>query len=118
MKHFKNLSIKKKLSYFLFATTVLAASVFGVVNFKADDDSSPSHAKQLSDNGDGTYQIALDVTGDSIPKVETTADVNVVLVYDVSQSMTNRISGNTGPRRADAAENPKNVKEPPYEIER
>lgn len=46
----------------------------------------PFHSKTVSDNGDGTYTIALDVTGDS----ETFAKhvpVDVVLVLDASGSM-------------------------------
>ncbi|MBR3209205.1 MAG: Cna B-type domain-containing protein, partial [Bacilli bacterium] len=102
MKHFKNL--KRKISYYIFTAIVLVASIFGAVIFKADAGNEPDHAKGLTDNHDGTYKISLDVTGDSTPEIETAADVNVVLVYDVSQSMTNRINGNSGPRRADAAE--------------
>ena len=70
----------------------------------------PDHGKEIIDNGDGTYILTLDVTGDSIPEIDTASDVNIVLVYDVSQSMTNRVNGTSGgnasgPRRSDAAEN-------------
>ena len=74
------------------------------------DSKMPDHGKEIIDNGDGTYILTLDVTGDSIPEIDTASDVNIVLVYDVSQSMTNRVNGTSGgnasgPRRSDAAEN-------------
>ena len=49
--------------------------------------STPDHAKTLANNGDGTYTIGLSVTGDADTTKEV-APVNVVIVYDVSNSMT------------------------------
>lgn len=47
----------------------------------------PNHAKTLSDNNDGTYTIGLNVEGDADTTSEA-SDVNVLIVYDVSSSMT------------------------------
>lgn len=46
-------------------------------------DAPPVHHKHASDNGDGTYNITLDVHG------SRRSDINVVLVLDVSTSMQN-----------------------------
>ena len=66
----------------------------------------PQSSKLRTSNGDGTYKIELSVTGDADPTESTVGGVNVIIVYDRSSSMTsNRVdSGNTSPRRADAAE--------------
>ena len=66
----------------------------------------PDHLKAITYNDDGTYKLSLDVTGESETKVETASNVNVLIVYDVSSSMTsNRVgNGNSSPRRADQAE--------------
>ena len=44
----------------------------------------PEHGKELTDNGDGTYTIALTVVGDSEKQVNK---VNVIIVLDTSGSM-------------------------------
>ncbi len=84
---------------------VTALSNFGSMTALAADD-GPDHGKYLTDNGDGTYTLELTVTGDADTEVETAANVNVVVVYDTSSSMTRYRAngGNSGPRRADAAE--------------
>ncbi|MGI6220870.1 MAG: vWA domain-containing protein [Coriobacteriales bacterium] len=72
----------------------------------------PAHSKTLTQNGvtadnpngDGTYKLALSVTGDALDEIQQNGSANIVLVYDVSQSMTNRIGGGNSPRRADATE--------------
>ena len=71
----------------------------------------PAHSKTLTPNGvtasspdgDGTYKLSLSVTGDAMDEIQKNGSANILVVYDVSQSMTNRI-GNNGPRRADATE--------------
>lgn len=52
---------------------------------------APAHTKTITDNGDGTYTLSLDVTGDSESSTESTP-ADVVLVIDTSGSMAgNRI---------------------------
>ena len=68
----------------------------GAPLLRAAADGTPEISKDIADNNDGTYQLGLSVTGDA----ETTSKsspVNVVVVYDVSTSMTgNRIPSATG----------------------
>ncbi len=65
----------------------------------------PAHSKTASDNGDGTYKLELSVTGDADTEVETAANVNVLIVYDESSSMTsNNVTTNPNRNRADYAE--------------
>ena len=82
--------------------------IFGTLSgiASADAGDEPAHSKTLTDNGDGTFKLELSVTGDADTEVETAANVNVVVVYDTSSSMTRYRAngGNSGPRRADAAE--------------
>ena len=76
------------------------------VVIKVVDPDGPAHLKDLIDNEDGTYTLSLDVTGESETKVETAANVNVLIVYDVSSSMTsNYVTTNPNRNRADYAEN-------------
>lgn len=52
---------------------------------------APVHTKTIADNGDGTYTLSLDVTGDSETS-STSTPADVVLVVDASGSMAgNRI---------------------------
>lgn len=52
---------------------------------------APAHTKTITDNGDGTYTLSFDVTGDSESSTESTP-ADVVLVIDTSGSMAgNRI---------------------------
>ena len=75
------------------------------VAIKVVDPDGPAHLKELNDNGDGTYTLSLEVTGESETKVETAANVNVLIVYDVSSSMTsNNVTTNPNRNRADYAE--------------
>jgi pilin isopeptide linkage protein/LPXTG-motif cell wall-anchored protein len=58
---------------------------------------APSTEKQLIDNGDGTYTLALSVTGEAASSSTTeTTKANVILVLDTSSSM-NQSSGSTNP---------------------
>ncbi|MBQ6368001.1 MAG: Cna B-type domain-containing protein [Erysipelotrichaceae bacterium] len=71
----------------------------------------PEHDKTATPNktedgsNDGTYKIELSVTGDADTEVETASNVNVLIVYDVSSSMTsNNVTTNPNRNRADYAE--------------
>ena len=63
---------------------------------RAAADGTPEISKDLADNHDGTYQLGLSVTGDAVTSA-TSSPVNVVIVYDVSKSMTgNYVPSATG----------------------
>ena len=68
-----------------------------------DPATAPVHDKNLYDNEDGTYILELTVTGDADNIPQESGDVDFILVYDVSQSMTNNVSGGRN-SRADQAE--------------
>ena len=59
-------------------------------NLRAQGD-TPAHSKTVTPNGDGTYKISLDVTGEAEKKAQK---ANVIVVFDTSSSM-NRDTGNT-----------------------
>ncbi|MBR3319600.1 hypothetical protein IKG06_03820 [Candidatus Saccharibacteria bacterium] len=93
------MKLKKKLFNFLAALIVVFGSMpFSfVANAYADEGSLPAPAtnKNLIDNGDGTYTIALSVTGETDTSSSTTiTKANVILVLDTSSSM-NQAAGNT-----------------------
>lgn len=96
----------RKLTIVVFtAMLVVGCMPFGLglqTAFGADSTSdAPATEKQLLDNGDGTYTLALSVTGESSTSSTTkVTKANVVLVLDTSNSMNNRISG--GGTRLDA----------------
>ena len=52
----------------------------------ADAGQVPAHSKTREANGDGTYKLSLDVTGDADTE-KPTAKANILIVYDVSGSM-------------------------------
>lgn len=54
----------------------------------ADGATVPYISKTLGDNGDGTYTLGLSVTG-SAESTSSASPVNVIIVYDVSNSMIN-----------------------------
>ena len=61
--------------------------------YAAVGDDAPGNNKQLIDNGDGTYTIALSVTGaQSSSSTTNVTKANVVLVIDTSNSMNTRTS--------------------------
>ena len=66
-------------------TTALADS--GDISLEA-----PAHHKTISDNGDGTYDLALSVIGDAASS-SYSKPIDVVVVIDVSGSMKDRSSG-------------------------
>ena len=93
---------KKLLAVVL--TLVMVLSLVPQISF-AEAGDTPAHSKTVHPNGDGTYKIELTVTGDADTDVQTTADVNVIVVYDTSNSMVNNYAnGTSGRSRADAAE--------------
>lgn len=67
-------------------SVALADSGSGIV------DRAPEHHKTIKDNGDGTYDLTLSVTGDS-EQSETGKPVDVVVVVDESTSMNDGIDG-------------------------
>lgn len=71
--------------------TALAAET---VDSESPEDSlgEPAHRKYIKDNGDGTYQLSLDVTGKTMTQTETEQKpVDVILVVDKSASMNEPI---------------------------
>lgn len=65
-------------------------------------DRAPEHHKTIKDNGDGTYDLTLSVTGDTEQSSSATP-VDVVFVVDVSSSMNDKVSGWRGKSRMKAA---------------
>ena len=69
--------------------TALAAET---VDSESPEDSlgEPVHRKYIKDNGDGTYQLSLDVTGNAIQNEEhNRTPVDVIVLADTSSSMRN-----------------------------
>ncbi|MEE3342834.1 MAG: Cna B-type domain-containing protein [Bacilli bacterium] len=67
------------------ATTVRATSTEDVITVTAKNGSAVDHNKEATPNGDGTYQLSLDVTGQNIKDPANKA--NVVVIFDTSGSM-------------------------------
>ena len=65
--------------------------------------SAPAREKTVTANGDGTYKVALNVTGAKSAgtgAIVTNQPLDIVLVLDVSGSMADNLSG--GPKKIDA----------------
>ena len=65
--------------------------------------SAPAREKTVTANGDGTYKVALNVTGaksEDTGAIVTNQPLDIVLVLDVSGSMADNLSG--GPKKIDA----------------
>lgn len=77
-------------------SVALADSGSGIV------DRAPEHHKTIKDNGDGTYDLTLSVTGDT-EQSSTSTPVDVVFVVDVSSSMNDKVDGWFGKSRMKAA---------------
>lgn len=77
-------------------SVALADSGSGIV------DRAPEHHKTIKDNGDGTYDLTLSVTGDAEQSSSATP-VDVVFVVDVSSSMNDKVDGWFGKSRMKAA---------------
>ena len=101
----------KAFSWLMVLCMVLTMFIpqFAAVSY-ADAGDEPDHEKTIAPNltedgkEDGTYKLELSVTGDADNTTQEAGGVNVVVVYDVSQSMTNS-AGNSWNSRADEAEN-------------
>lgn len=77
-------------------TAALAENAGGLV------DRAPVRSKTIKDNGDGTYDLTLSVTGDG-EQSSTSTPVDVVFVVDVSSSMNDTVTGWGGKSRMQAA---------------
>ncbi|MBO4831875.1 MAG: S-layer homology domain-containing protein [Oscillospiraceae bacterium] len=114
--------MKKRLKVLLSLLLVLAMCVSLLPGIAlAEDDETPTEpaipvvgknvVANTDSNGDpnGTYTITLQITGDADPVSQgKTGNVNVIIVYDISQSMTTLVSDDdpttTDYSRADYAE--------------
>ena len=83
-------------------TLILVFSLVPGVVF-ADVGDVPEHSKLAKENGDGTYKIELTVTGDADDDTQEAGNVNVLIIYDTSSSMTSNAQGSSY-SRADQAE--------------
>ena len=59
-----------------------------------DDIPKPTTVKNVEDNGDGTFDIQLDIIGKQITTTETKG-ANVLIIFDRTSSMSNGMSGAT-----------------------
>ena len=101
--------VKKSLAWLLALMMVITFMPTGVMAEDGDETVQPAtlEAGKTIDyeRDDGAYEIELSVKGDSNPAQQATNSVNVLLVYDVSQSMTNNGQTNPNRSRADLTEN-------------
>ena len=94
----KVLTKLKSNSKKLVAVFAVIATVLGIAGYvSVNAGSAPEHHKRIFDNGNGTYKISLDVTGEA-DTTSTDAKANILIIYDVSGSMTaNNIYSYTAP---------------------
>ena len=85
---------------FAVAAMVPAAAMADVVDDLVS--TSPVHEKTLKDNGDGTYDLTLSVSGDA-EQTDKVKPVDIVLVVDASTSMDQKIDGIGSKTRMQAA---------------
>ncbi len=85
---------------FAVAAMVPGAAMADVVDDLAS--TSPVHEKTLKDNGDGTYDLTLSVSGDA-EQTDKVKPVDIVLVVDASTSMNWKIDGIGSKTRMQAA---------------
>ena len=112
MKTSKLRWVRQTIVFFVIAAMAIALFPFaGLKTVKAADgdepateETKPYHHKILTDNHDGTSQLELTITGDAETTPTEAAAVNVLIVYDRSNSMTKNTGGNSAPRRNDRAE--------------
>ncbi|MBQ2478415.1 MAG: VWA domain-containing protein, partial [Erysipelotrichales bacterium] len=83
MGQFFKKALKVLLSVLMTFSLIHTSGVTRTVKAAVGDE--PAHSKSLIDNHDGTYTLALSVTGDSEKNPPKT---NVIVVLDVSGSMT------------------------------
>ena len=101
----KKTSFVRFLSLLMVLCMVMTMGMFRAQTASADTGDTPAHSKTATDNEDGTYKLELSVTGDAKTEVETAANVNVLIVYDTSSSMTsNNVTTGPNRNRADYAE--------------
>lgn len=94
----------------LFAVAATVMLAFGVAaptaalaeNSGSLVDRAPARNKTIEDNGNGTYDLTLSVTGDG-EQSSTSTPVDVVFVVDVSSSMNDTVTGWGGKSRMKAA---------------
>ncbi len=85
---------------FAVAAMVPAAAMADVVDDLVS--TSPVHEKTLKDNGDGTYDLTLSVSGDA-EQTDKVKPVDIVLVVEASTSMDQKIDGIGSKTRMQAA---------------
>lgn len=86
------MSKRMRLGAWVVALVAALAVVVGGIGFAfAASGDTPPHAKTIKDNKDGTYTVALNVTGDAEKKP---SKANVIVIFDTSSSM-NTATGNT-----------------------
>ncbi|MBR5995536.1 MAG: Cna B-type domain-containing protein, partial [Eubacteriaceae bacterium] len=104
----RNSTRKKRMAFIgKLLVTVCLIVAFAFANFStvnADAGDVPAHSKTATSNDDGTFKLELSVTGDAETNVQTASNVNILIIYDESSSMTSNNVGNTGRSRADHAE--------------
>ena len=74
---------RKALSWLMVLCMVL--TMFSSQFATAATGSTPPHYKNITDKGDGTYTISLDIVGESEKKPN---NINVLVIFDTSGSMT------------------------------
>lgn len=85
------------------AAMVPATAMADVVDDLAP--TSPAHEKTLKNNGDGTYDLTLSVSGDA-EQTDRVKPVDIVLVVDASTSMNWKIDGIGSKTHMQAAHEP------------
>ena len=99
-----NTNARRILSFIIVLAVMLSmVSLPGLMKVWAAEGDTPAHSKTIEENGDGTYKLELSVTGDADNEDLSAAGANIALIYDVSQSMTNR-AGSSSNSRADETE--------------
>ena len=83
-------SVFTLLLSFMMAWIMIPGMIFETSAFAAVGD-VPAHSKTVKNNGDGTYTVSLDITGDA---EKQPSKANVIVVFDTSSSM-NTSTGNT-----------------------
>ncbi len=87
--------MKQRNKIIVWALSLLAAVavvVGGISIARGAAGQVPAHNKEIQDNGDGTYTLSLDVTGESERNVQK---VNVIVIVDRSGSMGERTGSQT-----------------------
>ncbi len=89
----KQQKLNKIFTIIVFALIAVASSLYGLNNYEKASASDVTFKKGITANKnvdgslDGTYKISLDITG-AADTTSTTAKANILIVYDVSGSMT------------------------------